>query len=116
MIKNKLYEVEEISPSFVRINKSNVVNVLAVDKISPSLNSHLTLWLTDGQDLEVSRKYKKNIFELSGGKMKIIKAFGWVVVLGALFNLYFSLINGSIGDVVSFVVFFGLRFIRISIN
>ncbi|BAL51206.1 MULTISPECIES: hypothetical protein [Lactococcus] len=39
--------------------------------------------------------------------MKIIKAFGWVVVLGALFNLYFSLINGSIGDVVSFVVFLG---------
>lgn len=59
LIKNKLYEVEEISPSFVRINKSNVVNVLAVDKISPSLNSHLILWLTDGQDLEVSRKYKK---------------------------------------------------------
>lgn len=39
--------------------------------------------------------------------MKIIKAFGWVVVLGALFNLYFSLINGSIGDVVSFAIFLG---------
>lgn len=63
LIKHKLYEIEDVHSSFIRINKSMVVNILAVDKISPSLNSKLTLWLTDGQDLEVSRKYRKEFLK-----------------------------------------------------
>lgn len=62
-LKSRLYEIEELHPSFVRINKSIVVNILNVKKVISLLNSKLRIELVDGQDLEVNRKYKKTFME-----------------------------------------------------
>lgn len=62
-LKNKLYEIEEWSQSYVRISKSFIVNILFVDKIYPSLNGKLTIELSDGQNLTVTRNYKKQFLE-----------------------------------------------------
>ena len=65
-LKNKLYEIEEFSKLYVRISKSFVVNILVVEKIYPSLNGKFIIELTDGQNLTVSRKYKKQFLEYLG--------------------------------------------------
>lgn len=62
-LKNKLYEIEEFSKLYVRISKSFIVNILVVEKIYPSLNGKFIIELTDGQNLTVSRKYKKQFLE-----------------------------------------------------
>lgn len=62
-LKNRLYEIEELHPSFVRINKSIVVNIFFVKKVRSLLNSKLRIELVDGQDLEVNRKYRKTFME-----------------------------------------------------
>ena len=62
-LKNKLYEIEEFSKFYVRISKSFIVNILVVEKIYPSLNGKFIIELTDGQNLTVSRKYKKQFLE-----------------------------------------------------
>ncbi|HFU4084526.1 TPA: LytTR family DNA-binding domain-containing protein [Streptococcus suis] len=65
-LKNKLYEIEEFSKLYVRISKSFIVNILVVEKIYPSLNGKFIIELTDGQNLTVSRKYKKQFLEYLG--------------------------------------------------
>lgn len=65
-LKNKLYEIEEFSKLYVRISKSFIVNILVVEKIYPSLNGKFLIELTDGQNLTVSRKYKKQFLEYLG--------------------------------------------------
>lgn len=62
-LKNKLYEIEEFSKLYVRISKSFIVNVLVVEKIYPSMNGKFIIELIDGQNLTVSRKYKKQFLE-----------------------------------------------------
>ena len=62
-LKNKLYEIEEFSNLYVRISKSFIVNILVVEKIYPSLDGKFIIELTDGQNLTVSRKYKKQFLE-----------------------------------------------------
>lgn len=63
LLKNRLYEVEEFSRFYVRISKSFVVNILAVEKILPALNGKILIALSDGQELVVTRKYKKQFLE-----------------------------------------------------
>ncbi|MBC1480335.1 LytTR family DNA-binding domain-containing protein [Listeria seeligeri] len=60
LIKCKLYEIEDLNPIFIRINKSTVINILFVGRVRPLINSKLQVELLDGQDLEVNRKYRKN--------------------------------------------------------
>ena len=62
-LKNKLYEIEEFSKLYVRISKSFIVNILVVEKIYPSMNGKFIIELIDGQNLTVSRKYKKQFLE-----------------------------------------------------
>lgn len=62
-LKNKLYEIEEFSKLYVRISKSFIVNILVVEKIYPSLNGKIIIELANGQNLTVSRKYKKQFLE-----------------------------------------------------
>ena len=62
-LKNKLYEIEEFSKLYVRISKSFIVNILVVEKIYPTLNGKIIIELADGQNLTVSRKYKKQFLE-----------------------------------------------------
>lgn len=60
LVDMKLYQLEEKHHSFIRINKSTIVNILKVDQLTPLLNRKLSLTLSDGQELEVSRNYLKD--------------------------------------------------------
>ncbi|HDR7210522.1 TPA: LytTR family transcriptional regulator, partial [Bacillus cytotoxicus] len=62
-LKMRLYEVQEIHPMFIRINKSITVNIFSVNKVLPSLNGRLMIELSDGQELEVSRRFSKDFKE-----------------------------------------------------
>lgn len=67
-IKEKLYEVEGLYLSFFRIGKSFAVNMDAVSSVKTAQNGRLSIILTDGQRLMVSRKYsgkfKRNFQQL----------------------------------------------------
>ena len=58
-IKEKLYELEELlaGEGFIRINKSNIVNILHINEIVPWFNGRLLLKLNNGKEVEVSRSY-----------------------------------------------------------
>ncbi len=58
------YEQKYKSRGIVRINKSQLVNMLAVKEIVPWFNSRLVLVLENGRELEVSRHYTKVLKEL----------------------------------------------------
>lgn len=59
MLNRKLYQLqEELYPrQFIRIGKSYLVNLTHVEQIAPSYNGRLTLYLSSGIQLEVSRSY-----------------------------------------------------------
>ena len=46
---------------FIRINKSQVVNLMNVIEIIPWFNSRFVLLLKNGRELEVSRTYSKEL-------------------------------------------------------
>ena len=58
-IREKLYEVEGIlhGKSFVRINKSQVVNIKAIKEIKPTFNSRIILLMKNEETLTVTRNY-----------------------------------------------------------
>lgn len=58
-LNRKLYQLqEELYPrQFIRISKSYLVNLAKVEQIAPSFNGRLTLVLSGGVQLEVSRSY-----------------------------------------------------------
>lgn len=58
-IKEKLYELEELltGEGFIRINKSNIINILHINEIVPWFNGRLLLKLDNGKEVEVSRSY-----------------------------------------------------------
>ena len=59
LLNRKLYQLqEELYPrQFIRIGKSYLVNLTHVEQIAPSFNGRLTLYLSSGIQLEVSRSY-----------------------------------------------------------
>lgn len=69
-IKEKLYEVELllIENGFIRINKSQVININAIKTIKPSLNSRMNLIMKNNELLYVTRVYTQKFKELIGFK------------------------------------------------
>jgi len=69
-IKEKLYQVELIleDHGFVRINKSQIVNIKGIKSMIPSLNSRMNLIMKNKEMLYVSRVYLSNFKESIGFK------------------------------------------------
>ena len=62
-LKNTLQYYEELlhSRGFVRINKSQIVNMMSVKEIIPWFNARLVLVLKNNQRLEVSKLFSKSL-------------------------------------------------------
>ena len=60
-VKYRLYELEEnlSDKDFVRISKSQIVNINKVNSLKPELNRSLTATLINGEVLSISRRYAK---------------------------------------------------------
>ncbi len=58
-VKEKLYELEKqlLLKNFYRINKSNIINILKINKIIPWIGSKLVLEMDNGDKLSVTRTY-----------------------------------------------------------
>lgn len=58
-LKEKLYQLEEelAAEGFVRINKSEIINILHIKEIVPWFNGRLLLKLDNKKEVEVSRSY-----------------------------------------------------------
>lgn len=67
-IKEKLYELEDMlaGDGFIRINKSNIVNILHINEIVPWFNGRLLLKLNNKKEVEVSRSYAGDFKEFLG--------------------------------------------------
>ena len=68
-LKDQVYEVEERLNSieeelgdigFIRINKSNVVNIYYIQAIKPEINMRVRAIMENGEYLMINRSYKKN--------------------------------------------------------
>ncbi len=66
--KPKLYELEQVlkDRGFVRINKSEIVNIKQVREIIPWFNSRLNLVLSDNTEVMVTKTYTKSFKEYIG--------------------------------------------------
>lgn len=62
-IKKRLYELEEIlsAKDFVRISKSQLVNINKIKLLKPELNRSITAEMINGEILFISRRYAKQI-------------------------------------------------------
>ena len=62
-IRKRLYELEEIlsDKDFVRISKSQLVNINKIKSLKPELNRSITAEVINGEILCVSRRYTKQI-------------------------------------------------------
>lgn len=60
-IKHRLYEIEAAlsDKDFLRISKSQIVNVNCIKTLMPELNRSITATLTNGEMLNISRRYTK---------------------------------------------------------
>ncbi len=58
-IREKLYELEGMlsEKSFIRINKSQIVNIKAIKEIKPTFNSRIILLMKNSETLTVTRNY-----------------------------------------------------------
>ena len=67
-LKEKLYELEKLlaSDGFIRINKSNIVNILHINEIVPWFNGRLLLKLNNQKEVEVSRSYASDFKRFLG--------------------------------------------------
>lgn len=68
LVKERLYELEIAfsEQSFIRINKSMIVNKYGIKEIIPSFNSRLTLVMKNDDVLYVSRSYLPMFKEFIG--------------------------------------------------
>lgn len=64
----RLYELEEMlnKSKFLRVSKSCIVNMVNVKSISVMINRNLTLTMSNGEKVIVSRRYVKKMNELIG--------------------------------------------------
>lgn len=67
-VKEKLYQLEEelAAEGFVRINKSEIVNILHINEIVPWFNGRLLLKLNNKREVEVSRSYAGDFKDFLG--------------------------------------------------
>ena len=58
LVKKPLYQVEEtLSPDFVRISKTTIVNFKKIERVAPSLRGMMFIQLKNGLKDNISRKY-----------------------------------------------------------
>lgn len=67
-IKHRLYELELMlsSKDFIRISKSQIVNVNKIRSLKPEINRTILATMCNGEQLYVSRTYVKTFRELLG--------------------------------------------------
>ncbi len=65
-IDRRLYELENIlsEKDFIRISKSQVLNIHKVKSLKPELNRTILATMCNGEKLSISRKYVKDLKEL----------------------------------------------------
>ncbi|MCF7931746.1 MAG: LytTR family transcriptional regulator DNA-binding domain-containing protein [Acholeplasmataceae bacterium] len=63
----RLYEIESISPFFVRVNKSTVLNIKKIKSFRSTINAKLEATLLNGDRIEISRKYVPVLKQILGG-------------------------------------------------
>ncbi len=65
-IKQRLYELELVLPAedFIRISKSQIVNVNKIRRLMPQMNRTILATMDNGEQLYVSRKYVKTFRNL----------------------------------------------------
>jgi DNA-binding LytR/AlgR family response regulator len=63
----RLYEVESLSPFFVRVNKSTVLNIKKIKSFRSTINAKLEATLTNGDRIEISRTYVPVLKTMLGG-------------------------------------------------
>src|SRR5690606_6112170 len=71
-IKSRLYELEKLyfDQLFTRCSKSYVINLLALDSVSPALNGRFIAHMNNHQKIIISRQYVKSLKErLKGGQV-----------------------------------------------
>ena len=57
--KKRLFEIEELlgGSSFIRISKNAIVNIKAIEHLSPEFNGRFVASLKNGEDIIISRGY-----------------------------------------------------------
>ncbi len=65
-IKHRLYELEMIlsKEDFIRISKSQIVNINKISKLKPEINRTILATMCNGENLSISRKYVKDFRKL----------------------------------------------------
>jgi len=68
IIKEKLYEVEEIlsDKEFIRVNKSMIVSKNGIKRIKPTFNGRIDLLMKNNEKITVSRNYNKRFRNFIG--------------------------------------------------
>ena len=66
-IRKRLYQIEEILPSyFIRINKSSIININFIKRFNTSWTANVFVELKDGVKDYISRRQLKNVKERLG--------------------------------------------------
>lgn len=62
-VKQRLYELEVIlsDKDFIRISKSQIVNINKIKTLKPELNRTILVTMCNGEQLYISRKYVQAI-------------------------------------------------------
>lgn len=62
-VKQRLYELEDIlsEKDFIRISKSQIVNINKIRSLKPELNRTILATMCNNEQLSISRKYVKNL-------------------------------------------------------
>lgn len=66
--KYRLYEVEEMNPSFLRVNKQIVLNVDKIKSFRSTFNGKLEATLINQDRIEISRSYVQALKSRLGGQ------------------------------------------------
>ena len=75
-VKRKLYELEDMmrGRSFLRVQKSMLLNLMKVKSIKPALGGRYSAILKNGEEVVISRKYvsdlKETLKRRSGGDVR----------------------------------------------
>ncbi|MBO5164144.1 MAG: LytTR family transcriptional regulator DNA-binding domain-containing protein [Ruminococcus sp.] len=65
-IKKRLYEIEELCDSYLRISKAQIVNAKMIERLSPMFNGRLEAHLKNGEKVIISRQYVPDLKKYFG--------------------------------------------------
>ena len=69
-VRLKLYELEELTRgrSFLRVQKSMLLNLMKISSIRPALSGRYTAQLKNGEEIIISRKYVPDLKDILKGR------------------------------------------------